>query len=172
MVRKERYHLRDLIFNELHRHFGEGLFASDLDFLEFQLDGNSIILNALIETKSEHARLNFSRLQHRAQKKLANDAHIPYFVTKYHKPDYTVKVYPMNKWAKTFLEDVTTMDLCEYAKLLYKIRGIKCPESILSKLKNHDIHDIDRQYKLNRISAMEKELIKLKKELGLNGYAK
>lgn len=172
MVRKERYHLRDLIFNELHRHFGEGLFASDLDFLEFQLDGNSIKLNALIEVKNEHAKLNFSRLQHRAQKKLATEAGIPYFTVKYVKPDYQVIVYPMNGWAKNYIFETTTMNLSEYAELLYKLRGMKCPDSVIKKLKNHNIHDVDRQYKLNRVKAMEKELIKLKKELGLNGYRK
>lgn len=172
MVRKERYHLRDLIFNELHRRFGEGLFAVDLDFLEFQLDGSTIKLNSLIEVKSEHAKLNFSRLQHRAQKKLANAAAIPYFVVKYVKPDYGVMVYPMNKWAKNYISDITTMDLRDYARLLYKLRGLECPDHVLEKLEDHHIHDVDRQYKLNRLNAMEKEIIKIKKELGINGYGK
>jgi len=172
MVRKERYHLRDLIFNELHRHFGEGLFAVDLDFLEFKLEGNSIKLAALIEVKNEHARLNFSRLQHRAQKKLANLAGVPYLTVKYLKPDYRVLVYPMNKLAKDYVPMVTEMSLVEYAHLLYKLRGLGCPDHITTLLKNHHIHDVDRQYKLNRLNAMEKEIIKLKKELGINGYAK
>jgi hypothetical protein len=171
MVRKERYHLRDLIFNELHRHFGEGLFAVDLDFLEFKLDGNTIKLTSLIEVKNEHAKLNFSRLQHRAQKKLANLAGIPYFTVKYIKPDYKIMIYPMNGLAKEYVPIVTEMSLVEYAKLLYKLRGLECPDHITLLLKNHHIHDVDRQYKLNRLNAMEKEIIKLKKELGINGYA-
>lgn len=170
MVRKERYHLRDLIFNELHRHFGEGLFAVDLDFLEFKLEGNSIKLAALIEVKNEHAKLNFSRLQHRAQKKLANLAQVPYFTTKYIKPDYKVLIYPMNRLAKEYVPIVTEMSLVEYAQLLYKLRGLKCPDHITSLLENHHIHDVDRQYKLNRLNAMEKEILKLKRELGVNGY--
>lgn len=173
MVRKERYFLRDLIFNEIHRTFGEGLFATDLDFLEFSLDKNNVTLSALIETKSEHAKLNFSRLQHRAQKKLANLAGIPYYTVKYHKPNYNVTIYPMNKLAKQIIPNTITMNLCDYAKFLYKIRGLKCPEYILERLKKDcNVHEIDRQYKLSRIGAMEKELIKLKKELGLNGYKK
>jgi hypothetical protein len=172
MVRKERYHLRDLIFNELHRHFGEGLYAVDLDFLEFRLDGNSINLTSLIEVKSEHARLNFSRLQHRAQKKLANLAGIPYFTVKYIKPDYKIMIYPMNRLAKKYVPEVQEMSLIEYTQLLYILRGLTCPDYILAHLENHHIHDVDRQYKLNRINAMEKEIIKLKKELGLNGFIK
>ena len=172
MVRKERYHLRDLIFNELHRHFGEGLFAVDLDFLEFKLEGNAIKLAALIEVKNEHAKLNFSRLQHRAQKKLANLAQIPYITVKYIKPDYKVLVYPMNGLAKEYVPIVTEMSLVEYAQLLYRLRDLKCPEHITSLLKNHHIHDVDRQYKLNRLNAMEKEIIKIKRELNLNGYSK
>ena len=172
MVRKERYHLRDLIFNELHRHFGEGLFAVDLDFLEFRLEGSNIKLISLIEVKSEYAKLNFSRLQHRAQKKLANSAGIPYFTVKYMKPDYTVLVYPMNRLAKNYIQEVQEMSLLEYAQLLYHLRGQTCPEAITSHLKEHHIHDVDRQYKLNRLNAMEKEIIKLKKELGLNGFKK
>lgn len=172
MVRKERYHLRDLIFNELHRHFGEGLFAVDLDFLEFKLEGNTIKLAAIIEVKNEHAKLNFSRLQHRAQKKLASLAGIPYFTTKYIKPDYKVLVYPMNGLAKNYVPETTEMSLVEYAQLLYNLRGLQCPEHIIAKLKMHHIHDVDRQYKLNRLNAMEKEIIKLKKELGINGFAK
>jgi hypothetical protein len=172
MVRKERYHLRDLIFNELHRHFGEGLYAVDLDFLEFRLDGNSINLSSLIEVKSEHARLNFSRLQHRAQKKLANLAGIPYFTVKYIKPDYKIMIYPMNRLAKKYVPEVQEMSLIEYTQLLYTLRGLICPDHILAHLENHHIHDVDRQYKLNRINAMEKEIIKLKRELGLNGFIK
>lgn len=172
MVRKERYHLRDLIFNELHRHFGEGLFAVDLDFLEFKLEGNIIKLACIIEVKNEHARLNFSRLQHRAQKKLANAAGIPYFTVKYLKPDYKVLIYPMNGLAKHYVPIVTEMSLIEYAQLLYRLRGLECPGHIISLLKDHHIKDVDRQYKLNRLHAMEKEIIKLKKELGINGYAK
>jgi hypothetical protein len=172
MVRKERYHLRDLIFNELHRHFGEGLFASDIDFLEFQLLKSTVNLNAIIEVKCELAKINFSRLQHRAQKKLANLAELPYYIVQYEKPDYNVKVYPMNKWAKEYVPAVTTMSLKEYAILLYEIRGKKCPDFILSKLEIHHIHEIDHEYKLERIRAMEKEIIKLKRELGLNGYRK
>jgi len=172
MVRKERYHLRDLIFNELHRHFGEGLFAVDLDFLEFKLEENSIKLAALIEVKNEHAKLNFSRLQHRAQKRLANLAQIPYITVKYLKPDYTVIVYPMNELAKEYVPIVTEMLLVEYAQLLYRLRGIKCPEHITLLLKNHHIHDVDRQYKLNRLKAMEKEIIRLKRELDFNGFTK
>jgi hypothetical protein len=170
MVRREKYHLRDLIFNELHRHFGEGLFAVDLDFLEFKLEGNSIKLAALIEVKNEHARLNFSRLQHRAQKKLANLSGVPYITVKYLKPDYKVLVYPMNGLAKEYVPIVTEMSLVEYAQLLYKLRGLRCPDHITALLENHHIHDVDRQYKLNRLNAMEKEIIKLKKELGINGY--
>jgi len=169
MVRKERYHLRDLIFNELHRHFGEGLYAVDLDFLEFRLENNSIRLISLIEVKSEHAKLNFSRLQHRAQKQLANAAGIPYFTVKYLKPDYTVMIYPMNKMAKKYIPDVCEMSLVEYAQLLYQLRGLVCPEHITSHLENHHIHDVDRQYKIHRLNAMEKEIIKLKKELKING---
>jgi len=172
MVRKERYHLRDLIFNELHRHFGESLYAVDLDFLEFRLEDNAIRLISLMEVKSEHAKLNFSRLQHRAQKQLANAAGIPYFTVKYLKPDYMVMVYPMNHLAKNYVPSVQQMSLSEYAQLLYQLRNMKCPEHIISHLKNHHIHDVDRQYKLHRISAMEKEIIKLKKELGINGLAR
>ena len=172
MVRKERYHLRDLIFNELHRHFGEGLYAVDLDFLEFRLEDNAIKLISLIEVKSEYAKLNFSRLQHRAQKQLANAAGIPYFTVKYLKPDYTVMIYPMNKLAKHYIPVVQEMSLSEYAQLLYQLRGLKCPEHILSHLENHNIHNVDRQYKLHRINAMEKEVIKLKKELGINGFGR
>jgi len=172
MVRKERYHLRDLIFNELHRQFGEGLYAVDLDFLEFKLDGNIVKLSSLIEVKSEHAHLNFSRLQHRAQKKLANAAGIPYFTVQYEKPDYKVTVYPMNGLAKKYVPHVKEMSLKEYAQFLYDLRGLECPEHITTHLKQHHIHDVDRQYKLNRLNAMEREIIKLKKELGLNGFAK
>jgi hypothetical protein len=172
MVKRERYHLRDLIFNELHRQFGEGLYAVDLDFLEFKLEGNSIKLAALVEVKSEHAKLNFSRLQHRAQKKLANLSGIPYFTTQYKKPEYGVTVYPMNSLAKHYIPDVTTMSIKEYAQFLYTIRDLECPDHISSSLKQHKIHDVDRQYKLNRLHAMEKEIIKLKKELGINGFSK
>jgi len=172
MVRKERYHLRDLIFNELHRQFGEGLYAVDLDFLEFKLDGNNVKLSSIIEVKSEHAKLNFSRLQHRAQKKLANLAGVPYFVVQYTKPDYKVILYPMNKLAKHYVPDVTAMSIKEYAQFLYAIRDLECPDHISSNLKQHYIHDVDRQYKLNRLNAMEKEIIKLKKELGINGFSK
>lgn len=172
MVKRERYHLRDLIFNELHRQFGEGLYAVDLDFLEFKLDGNNVKLSSLIEVKSEHAKLNFSRLQHRAQKKLANLAGIPYFVTKYFKPDYRVTVYPMNGLAKQYISEVTDMSIKEYAQFLYALRDQQCPDHISSSLKQHKIHDVDRQYKLNRLNAMEKEIIKIKKELGINGFSK
>jgi len=172
MVRKEHYHLRDLIFNEIHRGFGEGIFATDLDFLEYRLDKNSIILSALIETKSEYAKINFSRLQHKAQRRLAELANLPYFTVKYIKPDYNVIIYPMNKLAKHYIPIVTAMSLKEYIILLYELRGLRCPNYILSKLEVHHIHETERQYKLDRIKAMEKEIVKLRQEIGLNGYKK
>jgi len=81
-------------------------------------------------------------------------------------------IYPMNGLAKEYVPMVTEMSLSEYAQLLYKLRGIRCPDHITSLLENHHIHDVDRQYKLNRLKAMEKEIIKLKKELGINGFSK
>jgi len=78
----------------------------------------------------------------------------------------------MNRLAKKYVPEVQEMSLIEYTQLLYTLRGLICPDHILAHLENHHIHDVDRQYKLNRINAMEKEIIKLKRELGLNGFIK
>jgi len=168
-VKKERFHLRDLTFNELHRWMGDDLYAVDLDFLEFTLEDGAIKLVAVIEVKSEYANINFSRLQHRAQKKLANDAKIPYFVVQYFQPDYTVTVYPRNMYAKRFIPDVQTLSLLSYMKLLYEIRGQPYPEHIVSLLSKSRIGSIVREYKKQRLSSIEEEEIRLKKELFVNG---
>ena len=169
MTRKEHYHLRDLAFNELHRHFGDDLYAVDLDFLEFTLCESGVKLVAVIEVKSEYAKLNFSRLQHRAQLKLSDYAGVPYFVVKYITPNYDVVVYPMNFYARRIIPDMQHMSLLSYAKLLYEIRGKKCPEHIISKLTKSRISSIIREYKKQRLASLEEEICKLRKELYLNG---
>jgi hypothetical protein len=169
VTRKERYHLRDLAFNELHRHFGDDLYAVDLDFLEFTLCETGIKLVAIIEVKSEYAKLNFSRLQHRAQLKLSDYAGVPYFVVKYITPNYDVVVYPMNFYAKKFVPDMQEMSLLSYMKLLYEIRGKKCPDHIISNLTKHRIISIVREYKKQRLASLEEEASKLRRELYLNG---
>lgn len=169
-MKKEKFHLRDLTFNELHRWMGDDLYAVDLDFLEFTIEDNAIKLVAVVETKSEFANLNFYRLQHRSQQKLANDAKIPYIVVQYFRPDYHVIIYPRNSYAKKFVPDVQEMSLLSYTKLLYEMRGQKCPEDIIPRLSKSRISSIVREYKKQRLSSMEEELIKLKKELQYNGY--
>lgn len=157
--------VRELDLNYLHRQYGSNIFCTDIDFLEFKISGNDAIPVALIETKSQHAKLNFNRLQHKVQANLSNNAGIPYFVVQYTTPYYDMEVFPMNNFAKRFLPDTESMSLISYIKLLYEMRELHCPDSIIRNLSKKYITDLMREYKRKRLKSLEEEVIILKREL-------
>jgi hypothetical protein len=157
--------VRELDFNYLHRQYGSNIYCTDIDFLEFKISGNDAIPIALIESKSQYATLNFNRLQHKVQMNLSNNAEVPYFVVQYTTPYYDIEVFPMNSFAKRFLPDTESMSLISYIKLLYEMRELHCPDSIIRNLSKKHITDLVRDYKIKRLKSLEDEMATLRREI-------
>lgn len=131
MSQMERTGWRDEGISRRHRRWGAACYAVDIDFLliEYAGGGNPA---ALVEYKNEHAQQQYvSNPNYQALIKLGNAANIPVIACRY-KDDFSeYKVTPLNPAARQYLPDRKTLSEREYVTLLYKLRGVDVPESVL-----------------------------------------
>mgnify|MGYP007070314014 CR=1 FL=1 len=130
-VKQERSGWRDLAMSARHRLWGWDCPATDIDFLEYNY-GWPV---AITEYKHERAYIPDKIASPlKAQINLGNQAQIPVFLVT-HADDFSwFDVRPMNDHAKKHLSESCVMTETDWVSLLYKIRGMEVPDSVLERL--------------------------------------
>ena len=129
-VRPERTGWRDEGLSRRHRRWGWDCPAVDLDFLFLEYDRGKA--TAIVEYKNEHAAPQYiSHPTYQAMIDLGTRAGIPVLACRY-SDDYSLwKVVPLNDEARKHLPERKEMPESEWVKLLYKMRGYDCPQSVV-----------------------------------------
>ena len=138
--RREESHWRDQKISEYHRQWGFNCPATDIDFLLIEYSAGKA--KALVEYKQEGAALAFEGGKGGANKKtydaitdLCDRACLPFFVVEY-KGDFSMwKVHPINRYALQRIKITTLMTEQDYITLLYSLRGIPIPSTLLNWLR-------------------------------------
>ncbi len=117
---RERSGWRDKKLSKKHREWGAGLYAIDIDFLEYKDDGVPV---ALFEYKHEFAKpQDFGSSNWKAFINLANLAKLPAFAVRNSADHTSFKVKGLNSYAEKFIVEITVFSLDEYINFLYKLR--------------------------------------------------
>jgi hypothetical protein len=130
-VRAERTGWRDEALSGRHRRWGWDCPAVDLDFLFLEYDHGKA--SAIVEYKNEHAAPQYaSHPTYRAMIDLGDRAGVPVIACRYSDDFSEWNAVPLNDEAKKYLSNRMTLSEREWVRLLYRIRGYECPESILN----------------------------------------
>jgi len=90
---------RDLAFNNWHRaNLSNYCYVTDVDFLEYRIKDNKIILKAIFEVKEWHVtepRYIEECANFKAIKELANIAKLPFYFVWYEKVDETINKFKL-----------------------------------------------------------------------------
>lgn len=137
-VRKERTGWRDEKMSLRHRFWGFNCPAVDLDFVlaEFHL-GKPV---AIIEYKHVGAKFpDFKHPSYRALEWMADECKLPFFVVFYDNTLWWFKIFPVNKVAKRLsqTEPGRPHSEKEFVTGLYRLRGLKIKQEVLSKLSDY-----------------------------------
>jgi hypothetical protein len=105
----------------------------DIDFLAIEY--SHCEPKALVEYKNEHATIQRSiHPSYQAIINLGNRAHIPVIACRYADDYSAYTVTPLNNRAKEYIPEKQTMTETQWVQLLYRIRGCKCPQDLLSSM--------------------------------------
>lgn len=133
MSRNERTGWRDFEISQRHRRYGWDCPAVDLDFLLLEYDHGKA--SAIIEYKNERSPKQYaSHPTYQALIDLGNKANIPVIAVRYATDFSWWKVTPLNGKAKQFIPQRKEMNEVDFVTLLYNIRGLKVPESVLENI--------------------------------------
>ena len=134
MTSYERTGWRDEKLSRWHRTLGVNCPAVDVDFLLVEYDHGKA--SALIEYKNEYASpQKASHPSYQALIDLGDRADVPVIACRYKTDLSQFFVVPLNNKAKSIIPERTTMDEVDYIRLLYRIRGRECPESVIEGMK-------------------------------------
>jgi len=90
---------RDLVFNNWHReNLGRNCYVTDVDFLEYRIQGNNILLKAIFEVKEWHVtqpRYIEDCANFKAIKMLAELSNIPFYFIWYEKEGETINRFKL-----------------------------------------------------------------------------
>lgn len=123
MTKPEYTFKRDLTFNVWHRKIGNKIYCCDIDFVEYDTNGNPI---ALIETKKFGNKM--SDFQTIALTKTADKLDVPFFLIQYNKDMTKFLVEPINESATKYFKESVKLTEMGLIKLYYKIHDIKISE--------------------------------------------
>lgn len=133
MSQSERTGWRDFEISQRHRRYGWDCPAVDLDFLLLEYDHGKA--SAIIEYKNERSPKQYaSHPTYQALIDLGNKANIPVIAVRYATDFSWWKVTPLNGKAKQFIPQRKEMNEVDFVTLLYNIRGLKVPESVLENI--------------------------------------
>ena len=131
---------RDQRISEYHHKWGFDCPATDIDFLLIEYSAGKA--KALVEYKKEGVPLAFKGDKGGANIKtyeaitdLCARACLPFFVVEYNDDFSKWKVHPINKHALKLVKITTLMTEQDYITLLYSLRGIPIPSTLLNWLR-------------------------------------
>jgi len=134
MSSNERTGWRDEGLSQLHRTWGRDVPAADIDFILMEYDHCNPV--AIIEYKNEHAApQGKDEPTNKALAKLGEAAGLPVFGVRY-TDDYTLwQVAALNgKAAIALMGSRRSFTQSGYVQLLYRLRGRKAPDEIISRI--------------------------------------
>lgn len=141
-ARPDETHWRDQKISEYHRQWGFNCPAVDIDFLLIEYSAGKA--KALVEYKHEGAPLAFKGDKGGANKKtyqamtdLCDRACLPFFVVEYNGDFTEWKVHPINRYALQWIKITTLMTEQDYITLLYSLRGIPVPPTLIDWVKKN-----------------------------------
>ena len=156
-TRPERTGWRDEAISRRHREWG-ACAGVDIDFLLVEYRAGYPY--ALIEYKNKTSELGKAILAknwteannilcdntYQALRNLGDKAKIPVLVCIYDKNDRSKYiVFALNYYAKTYVPQLKMYDEIGYVQLLYEIRGMIMPVSLIEKLKGSEEHERHNQ---------------------------
>lgn len=133
MSEHERTGWRDEDISRRHRQWGFNCPAADLDWLVVEYSVGEPA--ALVEYKHNAAPMpNILHPNYQAQKKLANNSRIPCMIVFYSKVDWSMRVFPLNRFAEQHYEWGQVLSERQYVTSLYKLRCLAIQRKVLDRL--------------------------------------
>lgn len=137
-VKQERSGWRDEGISRRHRAYGTLCYAVDMDFVlvEYTARNNKIKVAAIVEYKNEQAAPQYeSQANVQAIKWLADKAQVPFIACRYTNDFKIMKLAALNDCALLYIpERRKEVSEIEYVRLLYRMRGMECPQGVIDGL--------------------------------------